>query len=240
MLENFDMEENDGTLKSDYGHLMLDAIFVVDAQAVCLSVTGACERIFGYTPSEMVGKRMLDLLHPDDRERTEQSIDRVMNGYLQRYFENRYIRKDGRIVYISWSASWSEDHQVRIGVARDITDRRFDDAELVTQQVLPEDLTCWQLFASPRCLVSPQGTSIPLSGQDHMVLHTLMSAADYVSRRTIVEGLGHDFVHYDQRRLDTQIRRLRRKVEESCGQRLPIETLRNVGYRFYEKVKILD
>ena len=239
LLEEYDMEKDRGALKSDYEDLMLDAIFVVDAHAKCLSVTGACERIFGYTPSEMVGKRMLDFVHPEDRERTVQSIDRVMNGYLQRYFENRYIRKDGHVVYISWSASWSEEHQVRIGVARDITDRRFDDSKLITSQILPDDLSCWQLSASPRCLISPRGTNISLSGQDHIVLLTLMGVADYVTRKAIVEALGHDFLHYDQRRLDTQMRRLRRKVEDDCGQQLPISTLRNVGYRFYEKAKIL-
>lgn len=239
LLKEQDVERNGGALNCDYGDLMLDAIVVVDAQAKCLSVTGACERIFGYTPAEMVGKRMLDLVHPDDRARTLQSIDRVMNGYLQRYFENRYIRKDGLVVYISWSASWSEEHQVRIGVARDITERRFDDRELVTRQLLPEELLCWQLSASPRRLISPKGVSISLSEQDHIVLLTLMNEDECVTRRTIVEALGEDFLNYDQRRLDTQMRRLRRKVKEACSQELPVSTLRNIGYRFYEKTKIL-
>lgn len=232
------MEKEGGALKSDYGDLVLDAICAVDAQGKCVSVTGACERIFGYTPAEMVGKQMLDLVHPEDRERTLQSIDRVMGGYLQRYFENRYIRKDGQMVYISWSASWSEAHQVRIGVARDITQRKFDDGELVAPQLLPEDLSCWQLSASPRRLISPQGVSISLSGQDHTVLLTLMSGGECVTRRTIVEALGENFLEYDQRRLDTQMRRLRHKVKEACGQALPVSTLRAVGYRFYEKTKI--
>lgn len=232
------MQKKDGAQKADYGDLMLDAICAVDAQGKCVSVTGACERIFGYTPEEMAGKQMLDLVHPDDRERTLQSIDRVMGGYLQRYFENRYIRKDGQVVFISWSASWSEEHQVRIGVARDITQRKFDDGELVAPQLLPEDLACWQLSASPRRLVSPQGISIALSGQDHIVLLTLMSGGDCVTRRTIVEALGEDFLEYDQRRLDTQMRRLRRKVKEACGQALPVNTLHAMGYCFYAKTKI--
>ncbi|QAU33104.1 PAS domain S-box protein [Janthinobacterium sp. 17J80-10] len=225
-------------MKSDYGHLMLDAICAVDAQGKCVSVTGACERIFGYTPAEMVGKQMLDLVHPEDRERTLQSIDRVMGGYLQRYFENRYIRKDGQVVYISWSASWSEEHQLRIGVARDITQRKFDDGEMVAPQLLPDDPSYWQLSASPRRLISPQGISISLSGQDHIVLLTLMSGGECVTRRTIVEALGEDFLEYDQRRLDTQMRRLRRKVTEACGQQLPVNTLRSLGFHFYEKAKI--
>jgi PAS domain S-box-containing protein len=238
-LKEHDMEKEGGALKSDYGDLMLDAICAVDSQGICVSVTGACERIFGYTPAEMVGKQMLDLVHPEDRERTLQSIDRVMGGYLQRYFENRYVRKDGRVVYISWSASWSEEHQLRIGVARDITQRKFDDGELVACQLLPEELSCWQLSASPRRLISPDGASIPLSGQDHIVLLTLMTGGECVTRRTIVEALGEDFLEYDQRRLDTQMRRLRRKVAEACSQPLPVSTLHSIGYRFYAEARIL-
>lgn len=239
MVERMTMEKKSSVPKSDYGDLMLDAIFGVDSQGRCVSVTGACERIFGYTPEEMAGKQMLDLVHPEDRERTLQSIDRVMAGYLQRYFENRYIRKDGQVVYISWSATWSEDHQLRIGVARDITQRKFDDDELVARELLSKTSLRWQLSASPRRLVSPDGVNIPLSGQDYLVLLTLMTGGECVTRRTIVEALGENFLDYDQRRLDTQMRRLRRKVTEACGQALPVSTLRGIGYRFYAQTTIL-
>jgi PAS domain S-box-containing protein len=233
------MEEEGGALKSGYGDLLLDAICAVDSQGKCISVSGACERIFGYTPEEMAGKFMLDLVHPDDRERTLQSIDRVMAGYLQRYFENRYIRKDGQVVYISWSAAWSEEHQLRIGVARDVTQRKFDDDELVARELLAEGPSYWQLSESPRRLIAPDGVSISLSRQDHIVLLTLMSSGEVVTRKKIVEALGEDFLDYDQRRLDTQMRRLRRKVSEACRHQLPVSTLRAIGYRFYEETRIL-
>ena len=233
------MEKEGVALKSDYGDLALDAIFAVDSNSRCVSASGACESIFGYTPAEMVGQRMLDLIHPEDRERTQQSIDRVMGGYRQRYFENRYIRKDGQVVYISWSATWSEDHQLRIGVARDITQRKSDDSELLPPHLLPESVSCWQLSASPRRLIAPDGVSISLSRQDHIVLLALMSGGECVTRRAIVEALEEDFLEYDQRRLDTQMRRLRHKVKEACSSPLPVSTLRSIGYRFYGKTKIL-
>lgn len=182
---------------------------------------------------------MLDLIHPEDRERTQQAIDRVMDGYLQRYFENRYVRKDGQVVYISWSASWSEDHQLRIGVARDITQRKSDDGELLPPHLLPESLSCWQLSASPRRLIAPDGVSISLSRQDHIILLALMSGGECVTRRAIVEALNEDFFEYDQRRLDTQMRRLRHKVKGACSSPLPVSTLRDIGYRFDEETKIL-
>ncbi len=211
--------------------LVLDAICVVDPQGKCLSISGACKRIFGYSPSEMTGKYLLDFVHPDDRERTLQSAARVMGGYLQSYFENRYIRKDGKVVYISWSATWSEQHQVRVGVARDITQRKIDNGKLVTRELLPEDWACWQLSASPRRLITPQGIDIPLSGQDYTVLLALMSG-ECVTRKAIVEALGEDFLDYDQRRLG-------RKVKEACGLSLPVSTLRAVGFHFYEVARVI-
>lgn len=223
----------------DYQDLVLDAICVVDADGNCIKVSGACERIFGYTPDEMAGKNMLDLVHPDDLERTLQSIERVMGGYQQSYFENRYVRKDGDVVSISWSAAWSDDHQVRVGVARDITRRRTDDDGLVAPQLLPELSPCWRLSAAPRSLLSPDGVSVDLSAQDHAVLLTLMSTEGVVTRRAIVEALGEDFLSYDQRRLDTQMRRLRRKVEQACAHALPVNTLRAVGFQFYQKATIV-
>ncbi len=221
-----------------YNNLLLDAIFVVDAAANVVNVSGACERIFGYSGTEMVGKNMLDLVLPQDRERTLQSIERVMGGYLQSYFENRYVRKDGDIVLISWSASWSEEHQVRVGVARDITSRATDNGALVAGQLLPAPLARWHLASSPRTLLTPDGVLIALSVQDHVVLLVLMSADGVTTRRSIVEALGEDYIDYDQRRLDTQIRRLRRKVLQAGTHPLPISTLRSVGFQFYEKATI--
>lgn len=223
----------------EYQDLVLDAICVVDSNAICVKVSGACERIFGYTPAEMVGKKMLDLVHPDDLERTLESIRRVMSGYQQSYFENRYIRKDGSVVSISWSAAWSEEYQVRVGVARDITRRDLDDTTLVAPQLLPESMPCWRLSASPRSLLAPDGVTIALSAQDHAVLLALMREAGVVTRRAIIEALGEVWLDYDQRRLDTQMRRLRRKVEQACAHPLPISTLRSVGFQFYQKAAIV-
>src|SRR3546814_11198253 len=77
----------------------------------------------------MIGKNMFDMMLPADHERTRQAVIDVMSGHPQLHFENRYIRKDGKIVHIMWAARWSPADQLRIGVARDITDRTQSDAK---------------------------------------------------------------------------------------------------------------
>lgn len=100
--------------------------------------------------------------------------------------------------------------------------------------------TRWELELASRQLKTPNQQHLRLSHQDMLVLHCLMQrAGDIVSRREIVRALDEDYMTYDQRRLDTQIRRLRRNVEQAAGLELPLKTLRNTGYCFYEKVRIV-
>ncbi|KZC15845.1 diguanylate cyclase [Rhodanobacter sp. FW510-R12] len=107
------------------GHVMdllLDAVCVVDAEGRYVFVSAAFERIFGYAPEEIIGRPMIELVHPDDRERTLQAANEIMAGQPKPHFQNRYVRKDGRVIHIMWSARWSEADGVRIAVAHDITE----------------------------------------------------------------------------------------------------------------------
>jgi DNA-binding response OmpR family regulator len=87
--------------------------------------------------------------------------------------------------------------------------------------------------------VPPGLTAIALSPQDHAVLLAIASSPDGAPRQAIVEALGKDYLQYDRRRLDTQMRRLRRKVEDASGLKLPVLTVRGVGYRFFEPIQVL-
>ena len=103
----------------------------------------------------------------------------------------------------------------------------------------PPPATAWVLEVGPRRLLPPGGDAIALSQQDVTVLHVLMAEPErIVSRQQIVQSLGENFLCYDQRRLDTQISRLRRKAEQATGTTLPINTARNAGYRFYADAQV--
>ena len=104
--------------------LLLDVVCVVDPQGRFVFVSAACEQVFGYTVEEMIGRPMIDLVFPGDRARTLSAVDEIVAGEHKPNFENRYVRKDGRIVHIMWSARWSPADQVRVAVARDVTERK--------------------------------------------------------------------------------------------------------------------
>lgn len=118
--------------------LLLDAICMVDQEGRFVFVSAAFERIFGYTPEEIVGRAMIELVYPPDRERTQLAARRIMAGQPQQHFQNRYVRKDGRVVHIMWSARWSETDRVRISVGRDITELKRAESMQVALHAISE------------------------------------------------------------------------------------------------------
>src|SRR5471032_1607387 len=104
--------------------LLMDAVCIVDVDGCFVFVSSACERIFGYTQQEMIGMQMINLVVPADRDRTLAAARAIMEGQANSSFENRYVRKNGEIVHIMWSACWSEADQLRVAVARDITAKK--------------------------------------------------------------------------------------------------------------------
>jgi PAS domain S-box-containing protein len=121
------MEHTPTTTAPNVIDLILDTVFVVDVNGMIVSASGGCEAMLGYTPAELKGRRMLDMVAPEDVERTQAAAKSVIAGSQFLHFENRYVRKDGALVDLMWSAKWSEAEQARVGVARDVTERKREE-----------------------------------------------------------------------------------------------------------------
>jgi PAS domain S-box-containing protein len=102
----------------------LDVVCTIDAAGRFTSVSAACQKLFGYSPAEMIDRPFLDFVLEEDRASTSATAARLPGGHDLHDYENRYIRKDGGIVTISWSASWSHADQSIFCVGRDCSDRK--------------------------------------------------------------------------------------------------------------------
>lgn len=128
-----------------------------------------------------------------------------------------------------------------LGKGCDLDELEATLAALARRLGLQSSQARWLLELGPQRLQPPGVPPIALSHQDALVLQCLMRAEGRsVSRRQIVQALGGNVLDYDQRRLDTQMRRLRRKVLEESGQRLPVKTLRGSGYCFYAAANVAE
>lgn len=88
-------------------------------------------------------------------------------------------------------------------------------------------------------LHAASGASLELSTKEAQFMALLARAGGQpVSRRQIVQALGHDWASYDLRRLDTLVSRLRTRWLKETGQDLPLKTLHGEGYAFGASIEL--
>src|SRR5665213_3388001 len=115
----------------------LDLILIVDRRGKFLQVSPSSEAILGYRPEEMTGHMGIEFIYPDDLERTRNEMRMARRGQEMRYFECRYLHKDGRVVSLAWSGVWAEQQQQHFFIGRDMTERkRLEEAERSTKEML--------------------------------------------------------------------------------------------------------
>jgi PAS domain S-box-containing protein len=96
-------------------------------------------RVLGYTKEELMRQCFMDLIHPDDREKTLQVIDeKLKRGLPVIQFTNRYQRKDGGWVWLEWNSQPLKERGITFAIARDITERKQAD---VSRQLVNTVLT---------------------------------------------------------------------------------------------------
>ncbi|HEY9421161.1 MAG TPA: PAS domain S-box protein [Thermoanaerobaculia bacterium] len=67
-------------------------------------VSGACRRLLGYEPEDMMGREILDFVHPDDHALAQQARLQLEEGSENVNFTCRLRRKDGRYIWAETKA----------------------------------------------------------------------------------------------------------------------------------------
>lgn len=89
--------------------------------------------LLGYEPDELLGSQLIDLTHPDDRNRLRQAHEELVDGQLFSH-EIRLARRDGTWVWVANSGRAVRDARSRLvevrGSLRDVSERKRLEAEL--------------------------------------------------------------------------------------------------------------
>jgi len=106
-------------------NLSLDLFCIADLDGYFKRVNATFEKVLGYSSEEMLAKEFYEFIHPDDREKTHQEVQKLSEGSNTIGFENRFRCKDGSYRWISWSAPAPKEGETNLyAVGRDITDRK--------------------------------------------------------------------------------------------------------------------
>jgi len=101
-----------------------DIIAIAGNDGYFKRINPAASSILGYTNEELLATPWLNLVHPNDRNATIsefENLSNVRNGYN---FQNRYISKSGKIVWLDWTTVPNEEREIMFAVAKDITHQK--------------------------------------------------------------------------------------------------------------------
>ena len=108
----------------------------LDMFCVC-GFDGSFERVnpswtrnLGYSIEELSDLSFLSFVHPEDHKRTSESFARLVSGERVLGLENRYRCKDGRYLWLHWTATLFSEKKTIYAIARPLDDRRHRERKL--------------------------------------------------------------------------------------------------------------
>jgi diguanylate cyclase (GGDEF)-like protein/PAS domain S-box-containing protein len=178
-----------------------DLLALVDSAGNLLHVSPSWERMLGWHPDELLGRCALELIHPEDLQRTVDLFRRTSGTEAEVHaFINRLYRKDGGYRWLEWNARKSEERWY--AAARDVTDRKL----------LEERVTHDALTGLPNRSTGSVRISHSLAHLEHEPGLVGLLFVDFDHLKLVNDGHGHDV---GDEFLRGAVRRLRGVVPEA-------------------------
>ncbi|NMC48951.1 MAG: PAS domain S-box protein, partial [Desulfovibrio sp.] len=112
----------------------IDLLCVTDFAGVLQQANPAWTHTLGYAAEELAGRPWIDFVHPDDVAATIAMHERLVEGSPVRNFEVRCRHRDGSFKWLSFNSHPIPEEQRIFSVARDISDRRLAEEELIKRR----------------------------------------------------------------------------------------------------------
>lgn len=101
----------------------VDIICSIHSDGIFTRVSPAVTTLWGYEPTDLLGTKWIDIVIPDDQEKSEKWMNSLKSSTGSGELENRILRKDENVIDMLWTAHWSQQEEAFFCVAHDMTDR---------------------------------------------------------------------------------------------------------------------
>lgn len=107
-----------------------DLVCIVDKSGWFKKINPAVSKTLGYSKKELLARPVSVLIHPDDHDITAGRRDQLLNNKPLLNFQNRYITKNGRTVWLEWTSVYIPEKEIVFAIAKDITKRKQVEIEI--------------------------------------------------------------------------------------------------------------
>ncbi len=109
-----------------------DLVCIAGKDGFFRKVNSAVISKLGYSKEEIFKRPIFSFIHPDDLEITAATRKELIDGKPLLNFENRYIRKNGDIIWLHWTSIYIPEKELVFAIAKDVTKKKqeyFDTEE---------------------------------------------------------------------------------------------------------------
>lgn len=101
-----------------------DIICTASLSGYFLKINRAASDLLGYSLEELRSLPITSFVHPEDVAHTQAELGRLNRGEATPYFENRYVTKSGKIIWLAWTANVERESKKVYAVAKNITEEK--------------------------------------------------------------------------------------------------------------------
>ena len=83
-----------------------------------------------YSVEELLARPISSFIFPEDAMITHHTRELMLQGSALMNFENRYVTKSGKIVWLHWTSLYVPDKEVVFAIAKDITHKKVVEEEM--------------------------------------------------------------------------------------------------------------
>lgn len=154
-----------------------EIICSIDQSATFTDVNDAATKMWGYAHDELLGRRVVDIIHDSDKHNTITKLQDAMAGSEVR-FETRVTKRDGTATDTAWSVTWSGVERSLYCVIHDISERKQLEemkrhfVDMISHDLrtpLASVLASLQLISLPTFRLSEEGQSHLARGERNLL-----------------------------------------------------------------------
>jgi PAS domain S-box-containing protein len=117
-----------------------DLFFELSPDLLCIAgydgyfkkINPAVANLLGYTMEELYARPINDFVFCADKHSTQRVRTELIKSTPLFHFENRYRKKNGEIVWLSWTSHPMEEEQLVFAIAKNITHSKMQEADRST------------------------------------------------------------------------------------------------------------
>jgi PAS domain S-box-containing protein len=117
--------------ESIFFELTPDLMCIAGRDGFFRKVNPAVIEKLGYSEEELLSRPISSFIYAEDKTTTQhRRMTELLRGKSLLNFQNRYIKKNGELVWLEWTSVYHADKEVVFAIAKDITQRKLIELEL--------------------------------------------------------------------------------------------------------------